>query len=97
MKHSISVALSLLLVCAFALTAHAGDGPIGELTSVFDQALDLFLGKIVPGLAIAVLAWAGVMIAMGRKSLVDSVVVIAGAAVALFAGPIINAMRASGK
>jgi type IV secretory pathway VirB2 component (pilin) len=94
-KLSLSIALSLLLVCALVATGHAS--PIHEVTSVFDDALDLFLNKIVPGLAIAVLAWAGVMIAMGRKSLVDSVVVIAGAALALFASQIIDAMRASGK
>ena len=96
-RHNTSIltlTLTCALLCAFAGYAHAG--PLDKLKAMFDDTLSLFLSGIIPGLAIAVIAWTGIMIAMGRKSLVDSVTVLAGAGVALFAGPIVDALRNSG-
>lgn len=64
--------------------------PIKQITSIFDDGLNLFLKKIIPGLAIAIIAWNGIMIAMGRKALMDCIVVIAGAAMALLASVIVG-------
>jgi len=89
-----TLTLTCVLICVFAGYAHAE--PLGKLKTMFDDTLSLFLSGIIPGLAIAVIAWTGIMIAMGRKSLVDSVTVLAGAGVALFAGPIVDALRNSG-
>ena len=88
-----TLTFACVLVCLFAGFAHAE--PLGKLKGMFDDGLSLFLSVIIPGLAIAVIAWTGIMIAMGRKSLVDSVTVLAGAGVALFAGPIVDALRKS--
>ena len=88
-----TLTLACVLICAFAGYAHAD--PLGKIKGLFDDGLSLFLSVIVPGLAVAVIAWTGIMIGMGRKSLVDSVTVLAGAGVALFAGPIVDALRKS--
>ena len=93
-RATLTFTLTFILICAFAGPVHAE--PLGKLKAMFDDTLSLFLSGIIPGLAIAVIAWTGIMIAMGRKSLVDSVTVLAGAGVALFAGPIVDALRNSG-
>jgi len=76
--------LALVLIPSLALAT-----PLGQITAIFDDGLNLFLKRIIPGLAIAIIAWNGIMIAMGRKTLMDSIVVIAGAAMALMASVIV--------
>ena len=84
--------LALLCVPALAFA----DSPIQTITTFFDEALQLFLGKIIPGCAIAVIAWTGITIAMGRKTLMDSIPIIAGAAMALLAGVIVSFLQKAG-
>lgn len=80
----------LVLVALFLTPEVAWATPLKQITSIFDDGLALFLKRIIPGLAIAVIAWTGIMIAMGRKNLMDSIVVIAGAAMALLASVIVG-------
>jgi type IV secretory pathway VirB2 component (pilin) len=85
----------MLALCVPAL-AFAADSPIQTVTQIFEDALQLFLGKIIPGLAVAVIAWTGITIAMGRKNLMDSIPIIAGAAMALLAGVIVAYLQTAG-
>ena len=71
--------------------------PLKQITSIFDDGLNLFLKRIIPGLAIAVIAWTGIMIAMGRKTLMDSIPVIAGAAMAMLASVIVAYLASGAK
>jgi type IV secretory pathway VirB2 component (pilin) len=84
----------LLALCVPALAL--ADSPIQTVTQIFEDALQLFLGKIIPGLAVAVIAWTGISIAMGRKNLMDSIPIIAGAAMALLAGVIVAYLQTAG-
>lgn len=97
MSTRLAIALSLVLavLAVWLVPDLAWAGPLEQVTSIFDDGLNLFLKKIIPGLAIAIIAWNGILIAMGRKTLMDSIVVIAGAALALLASVIV-AYLASG-
>ena len=81
--------LLLTVLAVLLIPAVVWASPLEQITSIFDDGLNLFLKRIIPGLAIAIIAWNGIMIAMGRKTLMDSIVVIAGAAMALMASVIV--------
>jgi len=90
---TLSVLVLLLAVVAILLTPDlAWASPIQHITTVFDDAINLFLKRIIPGLCIAIVAWSGVMIAMGRKNLMDSLPVLGGAVIAMTASLIVGYM-----
>lgn len=90
--------LVLLTVLAIFLSPQlAAATPISQLSSLFDESLNFFLKRIVPGCCIAILAWNGIVIAMGRKTLMDALPVIIGAAIGLLAPFIVSFIqRAAG-
>ena len=82
--------LLLTILAIMLIPELAWATPLKQITSIFDDGLNLFLKRIIPGLCIAIIAWNGVMIGMGRKTLMDSIVVIAGATMALLASVIVG-------